>query len=107
MLLDTTVAPDSDEVPWINPGIKPGETRKVMTGIPGKTALIYTLDRETGEFLWARPTVEQNVVADIDGGDRQGDRRSRFHSDRNGADAQHLPVHARRQGLGGGCVQSA
>ena len=49
------------------PRIKPGETRKVMTGIPGKTALIYTLDRETGEFLWARPTVPQNVVADIDG----------------------------------------
>ena len=54
-------------MPWINPGIKPGETRKVMTGIPGKTALIYTLDRQTGEFLWARPTVAQNVVADIDG----------------------------------------
>ena len=67
MLLDTAVAPDSEDVPWINPRIKPGETRKVMTGIPGKTALIYTLDRQTGEFLWARPTVEQNVVADIDG----------------------------------------
>ena len=67
MLLDTAVAPDPEDVPWINPAIKPGETRKVMTGIPGKTALIYTLDRETGEFLWARPTVEQNVVADIDG----------------------------------------
>ena len=67
MLLDTAVAPDPEDVPWINPGIKPGEARKVMTGIPGKTALIYTLDRETGEFLWARPTVEQNVVADIDG----------------------------------------
>ena len=67
MLLDTAVAPDPGDVPWINPAIKPGEARKVMTGIPGKTALIYTLDRQTGEFLWARPTVEQNVVADIDG----------------------------------------
>jgi outer membrane protein assembly factor BamB len=28
---------------------------------------VYTLDRETGEFLWARPTVDQNVVQDIDG----------------------------------------
>src|SRR5690606_1099575 len=27
----------------------------------------YTLDAATGEFLWARPTVEQNVVLDIDG----------------------------------------
>ena len=38
-----------------------------MTGIPGKTGIVYTLDRKTGEFLWARPTIEQNVVADIDG----------------------------------------
>jgi alcohol dehydrogenase (cytochrome c) len=67
LLVDTAVAPDPKEVPWINPRIKPGEKRKVITGIPGKTAIVYTLDRETGEFLWARPTVMQNVVANIDG----------------------------------------
>jgi alcohol dehydrogenase (cytochrome c) len=38
-----------------------------MTGIPGKTGIVYTLDRATGEFLWARPTVMQNVVESIDG----------------------------------------
>ena len=38
-----------------------------MTGIPGKTGVVYTLDRETGEFLWARSTVTQNVISDIDG----------------------------------------
>ncbi|HEU4617252.1 MAG TPA: PQQ-binding-like beta-propeller repeat protein [Gammaproteobacteria bacterium] len=67
MLVDTAVAPDPAEVPWINPGLKPKERRRVVTGIPGKTGIVYTLDRETGEFLWARPTVEQNVVASIDG----------------------------------------
>ncbi len=67
ILLDEVVAPDKSEVPWINPRLKPGETRKVVTGIPGKTGLIYTLDRVTGEFLWARPTIFQNVVASIDG----------------------------------------
>jgi len=67
LLVDTAVAPDPKEVPWINPRIKPGEKRKVITGIPGKTAIVYTLDRETGEFLWARPTVMQNVVSNIDG----------------------------------------
>ena len=67
MLLTTEVAPDADAVPWINPRLTAGETRKVVTGIPGKTGLVYTLDRATGEFLWARPTVEQNVIADIDG----------------------------------------
>jgi alcohol dehydrogenase (cytochrome c) len=28
---------------------------------------VYTLDRRTGKFLWATPTVRQNVVAGIDG----------------------------------------
>src|SRR5690606_17650992 len=51
MLVDTAVAPDPEEVPWINPRLEPGEQRRVMTGIPGKTGLVYTLDRETGEFL--------------------------------------------------------
>jgi PQQ-dependent dehydrogenase (methanol/ethanol family) len=67
MLIDTAVAPDADEVPWINPRLRAGERRRVVTGIPGKTGLVYTLDRETGEFLWARPTIMQNVVAAIDG----------------------------------------
>jgi PQQ-dependent dehydrogenase (methanol/ethanol family) len=67
ILVDTEVAPDPDTVAWINPDIEPGEERKVLTGIPGKTGIVYTLDRETGEFLWATPTVKQTVVASIDG----------------------------------------
>ena len=67
LLLDTAVAPDPSVVPWINPALQPGEVRKVMTGIPGKTGIVYTLDRETGEFLWAMPTTAQNVVSGIDG----------------------------------------
>jgi len=67
ILVDTAVAPDRSEVSWINPRIKPGERRKVLTGIPGKTGVVYTLDRETGEFLWARPTVQQTVIETIDG----------------------------------------
>jgi alcohol dehydrogenase (cytochrome c) len=67
ILLDTVVAPNPNEVTWINPNLKPGEKRKVLTGIPGKTGIVYTLDRRTGEFLWARPTVHQNIVEKIDG----------------------------------------
>ncbi len=67
ILVDTAVAPDPGSVQWINPRLRPGETRKVITGIPGKTGLVYTLDRETGEFLWATPTVAQNVISHIDG----------------------------------------
>jgi PQQ-dependent dehydrogenase (methanol/ethanol family) len=67
LLVDTAVAPDPSQVTWINPKLRSGERRKVLTGVPGKTGIIYTLDRQTGEFLWARPTVTQNVVSKIDG----------------------------------------
>ena len=67
LLVDTAVAPDPMAVRWINPNVRAGEVRKVVTGIPGKTGVVYTLDRETGEFLWATPTITQNVISDIDG----------------------------------------
>jgi alcohol dehydrogenase (cytochrome c) len=65
LLVDVAQAPDPDSVEWINPRLREGEVRKVITGIPGKTGLVYTIDRENGQFLWARTTVEQNVIADI------------------------------------------
>ena len=67
LLVDTAVVPDTTAVSWINPNLNPGEVRKVVTGIPGKTGVVYTLDRQTGEFLWATPTVTQNVITNIDG----------------------------------------
>ncbi|MEP7306948.1 MAG: PQQ-binding-like beta-propeller repeat protein [Acidobacteriota bacterium] len=67
ILVDTAVAPNPRDVMWINPKVKAGERRKVVTGIPGKTGVVYTLDRTTGEFLWARPTVAQNVISTIEG----------------------------------------
>jgi alcohol dehydrogenase (cytochrome c) len=67
LIVETEIAPDPEAVAWINPDIEPGETRKVITGIPGKSGIVYTLDAETGEFLWARPTVHQTLVSDIDG----------------------------------------
>ena len=65
LLIDTAVTPDPDSVEWISPRVRPGEVRKVVTGVPGKTGLVYTLDRETGQFLWARETVMQNVIAEV------------------------------------------
>ena len=52
LLVDTAVAPDPAAVTWINPRLQPGERCRVVTGIPGKTGVVYTLDRETGEVLW-------------------------------------------------------
>jgi alcohol dehydrogenase (cytochrome c) len=65
LLIDTEVAPNPDAVKWINPRVRNGEVRKVITGVPGKTGLIYTIDRETGQFLWARETVQQNVIGSV------------------------------------------
>ena len=65
LLIDTAVTPDPESVEWINPRVRGGEVRKVITGIPGKTGLVYTLDRETGQFLWARQTIQQNVIGEI------------------------------------------
>ena len=49
----------------------------MITGIPGKTGIVYTLDRQTGEFLWARPTVMQNVDQQHRRRHRRGHRESR------------------------------
>ena len=78
LLVDTAVAPDAErgDAGSIR-SIKPGERRKVITGIPGKTGIVYTLDRQTGEFLWARPTGRQNVVSEHRRRDRRGHGESR------------------------------
>ena len=37
-----------------------------MLWVAGKAGTQFVLDRETGEFLWARPMLHQNVIVDID-----------------------------------------
>lgn len=72
LIVETEVAPNPDEVKWINPNVTPGERRKVITGVPGKTGIVWTLDAATGEFLWARETNYQNVLIDVDYENRKG-----------------------------------
>ena len=105
LLVETAITPDAKEVAWINPKIKPGERRKVITGIPGKTGIVYTLDRRTGEFLWARPTVMQNVVQHDRRRNRQGHGESRSDLHREGTDEAGVPGQQRRQELAGRRVQ--
>jgi alcohol dehydrogenase (cytochrome c) len=66
ILVDSEVRPDGREIWVANPKTRSGARRKLVTGIPGKTGIVWTLDRATGEFLWARETVKQNVVRGID-----------------------------------------
>ena len=79
----------------------------MITGIPGKTGIVYTLDRKTGEFLWARPTVFQNVSEH-----RRRDRarspvEPRSDVQRASDQSAGLPGHERRQELAGRRVQPA
>ena len=71
MIVETVVAPRADAVQWMNTSVTPGEPRKIVTGIPGKTGIVWALDAATGDFLWARPTNFQNVVIDIDAESRR------------------------------------
>ena len=72
ILVETEVAPDPDAVTWLNPDITPGDRRKVVTGIPGKPGLVWTLDAATGDFLWAREMSYQTIIVGVDVEGRKG-----------------------------------
>ena len=65
MPITTPVNPDSSVMLSVNPNARRGP-RKTLTGVPCKTGIAWSFDAATGEFLWARPTNEQNLVATID-----------------------------------------
>jgi alcohol dehydrogenase (cytochrome c) len=67
-LLRTRLNPDPKFVKWINPNIRRGQERDVAVTV-GEAGGIFTLDRATGEFLWATPFPFDDphfVVSDID-----------------------------------------
>ena len=66
IVVESEVMPNPDAVSWINPNIQSSERRKLVTGIPGKPGIIWTMDAETGEFLWAKETNYQNVIVGVD-----------------------------------------
>ena len=65
MAITTPVNPDRSVMLAVNPDARRGP-RKTLTGVPCKTGIAWSFDAATGEFLWARPTNEQNIVAKID-----------------------------------------
>ena len=69
LLVDTAVGPDGrGELDQSAPATGRGSPRDVPH--PGKTGVVSTLDRATGESLWrpwlATPTVAQDVISSID-----------------------------------------
>ena len=67
MVINTPVNPDATAAGMMstNPDARRGP-RKTLTGIPCKTGIAWSFDAATGEFLWAKQTTEQNLVATID-----------------------------------------
>ena len=41
-------------------------SRKTLTGVPCKTSIMWSFDAAKGDFLWAKSTVYQNLVKNID-----------------------------------------
>ncbi|MEX2468938.1 MAG: PQQ-binding-like beta-propeller repeat protein [Pseudohongiellaceae bacterium] len=72
IIVETEVTPAADAVSWINPNITSNTRRKVITGIPGKPGIVWTMDAATGEFLWAKETNFQNVIVGVDIAGRKG-----------------------------------
>jgi alcohol dehydrogenase (cytochrome c) len=64
MIIDTLVNPARPGMLSVNPNA--GGRHKTLTGVPCKTGIAWSFDAATGEFLWAKPTTEQNLVARID-----------------------------------------
>ncbi len=67
MVINTPVNPDPNAQGMlsVNPNAAKGP-RKTLTGVPCKTGIAWSFDAATGEFLWAKQTSEQNLVAKID-----------------------------------------
>ncbi|MGH9255351.1 MAG: pyrroloquinoline quinone-dependent dehydrogenase [Vicinamibacterales bacterium] len=64
MIINTPVNPDPGSVLSLNRDARRGP-RKTLTGVPCKTGIAWSFDAANGEFLWAKPTVEQNLVLEI------------------------------------------
>ena len=41
-------------------------SRRTLTGVPCKASIVWSFDAAKGDFLWAKSTVFQNLVKDID-----------------------------------------
>ena len=106
MVINTPVNPDAraDGMLSVNPDARRG-TRKTLTGVPCKTGIAWSFDAANGEFLWAKSTTEQNIVARIDGTRRRhGERGRRPQGARQ--DLRDLSHLCRRPRLADGRLQS-
>ena len=68
LLVDTAVAPDRERGALDQPAHRSRASgARSSPAFPARPASSTRSIAQTGEFLWARPTVLQNVVSNIDG----------------------------------------
>ena len=67
MPITTKVAPDPKAKGMMAVGRNAASaSRRTLTGVPCKTSIMWSFDAAKGDFLWAKSTVFQNLVKDID-----------------------------------------
>ncbi len=69
ILVDLPVSASGSDARWLgrNPDLTPDETRRLVVGSFSKDGIFYAYDRTNGEFVYARETAPQNVIAAYDG----------------------------------------
>ncbi|HEX4273095.1 MAG TPA: PQQ-binding-like beta-propeller repeat protein [Rhizomicrobium sp.] len=67
MPITTPVHPDAKADGMMAVGRKADSaSRRTLTGVPCKTSIMWSFDAAKGDFLWAKSTAVQNLVAGID-----------------------------------------
>lgn len=64
--VDIEVGPSADMDGLLAIGQNASGTKRVLTGVPCKTGILWQFDAETGDFIYARSTVEQNLISSVD-----------------------------------------
>ena len=69
ILVDLPVDPYATDAPWLGrkANLEADETRSLVVGSFSKDGIFYAYDRTDGEFVYARETAPQNVIASYDG----------------------------------------
>ena len=91
MPITTPVHPDAkaDGMFSVGKGVA-SASRKTLTGVPCKTGIMWSFDALTGNYLWSKSTVLQNLV-DQDRRQGQGHHQPGHADARHEQDLSHLP----------------
>lgn len=64
--VDINSAPAADMEGLLALGTGEAGTKRVLTGVPCKTGVMWQFDAATGEFIYARDTVKQTIIESVD-----------------------------------------